>query len=105
MKALPGLQQDPEDVSAPVLRTRGVIRSIACSPDSRTLTLFSNGTEQVFSTGKTTLISWPETLWISGPYLDVCKLFAGELAVVVYQSSHSGSIPLEATALRVRDRY
>jgi hypothetical protein len=51
-----------QEVSAPALRTGGVIRSIACSPDGRMLTLVSNGKEQVFSMSKTTLISWPETL-------------------------------------------
>jgi hypothetical protein len=94
-----------QEVSAPLLMTRGVIRSIACSPDGRVLTLVSNGKEQVFNMGKATPISWPETLWLSGAYLDVCKHFAGEPAVVLYKAGQPGSTPLEATALRVRDRY
>jgi tetratricopeptide (TPR) repeat protein len=90
---------------APFSKARGVVRSIACSPDGRVITLTSQGKDLTFHMNKTTRVSLPETFWLATESIDICKHFAGEPAVVRYKSEQPDSSPLEATALEIADKY
>jgi hypothetical protein len=58
-----------------------------------------------FQISKTTRVSLPATFWLALEYLDVCKHFAGEAAMVKYKSGQSDSEPVEVTSLEIEDRY
>jgi hypothetical protein len=86
-------------------KVRGILRSLSCNADGRVATLSSGGKDLTFTMLKTTPVSWPDTFWLSGAYLDVCKHFAGEPAEVFYKRGSADASSREATAVRVQDRY
>jgi hypothetical protein len=94
-----------QGATAPLPRARGVVRSIACSPEGRLLALTSQGKELTFNMGKTTRVLLPETFWLALESVDVCKHFSGEPAVVRFKSDQPDTSPLEAAALEIEDRY
>ena len=93
------------DTETPLLRVRGTLRMITCKDEGRVATLASAKKDLTFDMAKTTRVSWPETFWLDGGYLDVCKHFAGEPAAIRYKSGQAEAASQEATALEIQDRY
>jgi lipopolysaccharide biosynthesis regulator YciM len=91
--------------NAPTSSIRGVVRSLACNPDGRVLTLAVGEKILVFSMIKKPYMSTPETFWLAPSYIDICKNLAGEPGEVFFKSGQPDSAPLEATALQILDRF